>query len=177
MLRTNLAAFGHRMLMDFVVPGRRRARPRAGARGGDARRMRDGSQREIAVLRDIYDEHAGLQDRFRACGIVTPELAAKLGLAGLAGRASGRRATCAAIFAVAPYDALAVRKVTRTEGDVAARVAVRFDEALESLRLIRVIVDAMPDGRHRACRCRSSPPSSSGLGYVEGWRGPVLRRA
>ena len=45
---------------------------------------------EIGTLRDIYDEHDGLQDRFRSCGIVTPALAAKLGLTGLAGRASGQ---------------------------------------------------------------------------------------
>ena len=43
------------------------------------------------MLRDIYDEHAGLQDRFRSCGQVTPELAARLGLTGFAGRASGLR--------------------------------------------------------------------------------------
>ena len=34
----------------------------------------------------------------------------------------------------------------QSDGDVAARVAIRFDEAQESLRLIRVIVDSMPDG-------------------------------
>ena len=41
--------------------------------------MRDECTRlasEIAILRDIYDEHTGLQDRVRACGIVTPALAA-----------------------------------------------------------------------------------------------------
>ena len=80
------------------------------------------------MLRDIYDEHAGLQDRFRDCGIVTPELAAKLGLTGLAGRASGQARDLRCDFPAAPYDALGVRKATQSDGDVAARVAVRFDE-------------------------------------------------
>ena len=62
---------------------------------------------------------------------------------------------------------------TRNEGDVAARVAVRFDEALESIRLIRVIVDAIPDGPFRVT-LPDPPPYKVGVGYVEGWRGPVF---
>ena len=65
-------------------------------------------------------------------------------------------------FPVAPYDVLDVRVASRSDGDVAARVAVRFDEALESLRLIRVIVDSMPEGRRaRASIAGAAGPSSS----------------
>jgi Ni,Fe-hydrogenase III large subunit len=128
---------------------------------------------EIRTLRDIYDDHAGLQDRFRTCGIVAPALAARLGLCGMAGRASGQARDLRADFPVAPYDTLAVQKVTRTDGDVAARVAVRFDELLESLRLVRTIVDAMPDGEIVA-PLPTIADFRLGLGYVEGWRGPVL---
>jgi Ni,Fe-hydrogenase III large subunit len=49
-------------------------------------------EREVRELRQVYDEHAGLQDRFMTTGRVTPELAAQLGLTGLAGRASGQAA-------------------------------------------------------------------------------------
>jgi len=171
-LRTNLAAFGHRMMMDFVVPGG----VAADLAPEHAAAIRDEGTKllpEIAVLRDIYDEHAGLQDRVRACGIVTPELAAKLGLPGLAGRASGVARDLRCDFPVAPYDVLEARIVTSKDGDVAARVGVRFDEALESLRLIRVIVDSMPDGPVRSA-VADPPPFKLGLGYVEGWRGPVF---
>jgi hypothetical protein len=34
-------------------------------------------EREVRRLRHIYDEHAGLQDRFMTTGRVTPELAAR----------------------------------------------------------------------------------------------------
>ena len=87
-LRTNASAFGHRMMMDYVVPGgvaTELAAAHAAAMRDECPRL----AREIVVLHDIYDEHAGLQDRVRACGVVTPVLAAKLGLPGLAGRASG----------------------------------------------------------------------------------------
>ena len=129
--------------------------------------------REIRVLRDIYDDHAGLQDRFLTCGRVTPALATRLGLVGMAARASGATRDARCDFPIAPYDALAVRAMTRTEGDVAARVAVRFDELLESLRLVRTLVDTMPEGEIRA-EMPVPPPHKTGLGYVEGWRGPVL---
>jgi Ni,Fe-hydrogenase III large subunit len=124
-------------------------------------------------LRDIYDEHEGLQDRFRTCGIVTPQLAAKLGLTGLAGRASGQARDLRCDFPGAPYEALAVRMVSIDGGDVAARVAVRFDELLESLRLVRAIADALPDGAIDV-PLPEPPAFRKGLGYVEGWRGPVL---
>ena len=171
-LRTNHAAFGHRMMMDFAVPG-----GVAGDLSSDAAiAMREECarlEREIAVLRDIYDEHSGLQDRVRNCGIVTPALAAKLGLPGLAGRASGQARDLRRDLPLAPYADLAVRVASRTEGDVAARVAVRFDEVLESLRLVRVIVDAMPEGEVRATLAEPQA-FRLGLGYIEGWRGPVF---
>jgi len=131
------------------------------------------ASRAIRIIRDIYDEHAGLQDRFRSCGFVSPALAAKLGLTGLAGRASGQARDLRCDFPVAPYDSLAVRKVGSVVGDVAARVAVRFDEALESLRLIANIVKAIPGGEI-SVPLPEIPENKLGLGYVEGWRGPVM---
>jgi Ni,Fe-hydrogenase III large subunit/Ni,Fe-hydrogenase III component G len=171
-LRTNHAAFGHRFMMDFVVPGG--VARDVGAQAIAA--MRDECHRldrEIRVLRDIYDDHDGLQDRFRTCGRVAPELAARLGLVGLAGRASGQARDARCEFALPPFDTLDVRIVTRVEGDVAARVAVRFDETLESLRLVRTLVDTLPAG-DVAVELPAAPEHRLGVGYVEGWRGPVL---
>jgi len=171
-LRTNLIAFGHRLAMDFIVPGgvAHDIAPASTAAILDECAM---LEREIAILKDIYDEHDGLQDRFRTCGIVMPALAAKLGLTGLAGRASGQARDLRCDFPSTPYDVLAVRMTSSEAGDVAARVAVRFDEARESLRLIRAIIDALPDGG-TAAPVGEPPAFRKGLGYVEGWRGPVL---
>jgi Ni,Fe-hydrogenase III large subunit len=55
---------------------------------------------------------------------------------------------------------------------VAARVAVRFDEIVESLRLLREIAVGMPSGETRV---EVAPVAgASGLGVVEGWRGEIL---
>ncbi|VAY88575.1 Formate hydrogenlyase subunit 5 (fragment) [mine drainage metagenome] len=62
---------------------------------------------------------------------------------------------------------------TRTQGDVAARVAVRFDEVFESLRLIRHFIEYLPSG---PSLWNDTPPlrAGVGVGWVEGWRGEVF---
>jgi len=128
-------------------------------------------------LRDIYDDHTGLQDRFRGCGRVSPELATQLGLLGLAARASGIARDVRCDFPYAPYDALGVKIAVDEGGDVAARVAVRFDEALESTRLIMAITAALLDPQASgdvAVAVHDVPADRFAIGYVEGWRGPVL---
>ena len=108
-------------------------------------------------LRVIYEEHDGLRDRFSGAGTVTPELAARLGLTGLAGRASGQAFDLRSDMPCAPYTELPLVKCSRREGDVAARVAVRFDEVQESCRLIEEILTRLPPGPHLApSTCRRS---------------------
>ena len=83
----------------------------------------------------------------------------------------------AAVLAVDDADGaeatLGVRRATRADGDVAARVAVRFDETAESLRLVGAILAAMPDGEI-ASALPEAPPSRLAIGCAEGWRGPVF---
>ena len=112
--------------------------------------------REVLTLRAIYDEHEGVRDRFVGAGTVTPELAARLGLTGLAGRASGQAFDLRCDLPCEPYAELAPEKIVATEGDVAARVAVRFDELQESCRLIQQILEALPEGPYRTPVRRAS---------------------
>ena len=144
MLRTNAGAFGHRLAMDYVVPGG----VATDLAAEHAAAMRDECtllEREIAVLRDIYDEHDGLQDRFRACGIVTPALAAKLGLTGLAGRASGiaRDLRC-------DFPARALRRARRAHRD--ARATATSPRASPCASTKRGIAASHPRDRRRAAR-------------------------
>ncbi len=170
--RTHGALFGHRLLMDRVVPGGVAVDPSPAALT-DVRRQCREFRDEVTRLRSIYDEHAGLQDRFLTAGIVTPELASRLGLTGMAARASGSPRDARVDLPSPPYDRLGVRAAMEVRGDVAARVAVRFDEIAESLRLIEAIVDAMPGG---AVVAPLPPPGEDvfAVGLVEGWRGEVF---
>jgi len=171
-LRGSAEIFGHRLMMDCITPG--------GVTGDldvtHASRMQrhcDLLEHEVGVLRSIYDEHAGLQDRFIGAGAVKPALAARLGLTGLAGRASDQANDLRCDYPWQPYGRLGAKMVTKRNGDVAARVAVRFDEIDESLRLLRAICADLPTGD--VCAEVPLPTAAArGAGWVEGWRGQVF---
>jgi Ni,Fe-hydrogenase III large subunit len=170
--RASREIFGHRFMMDGVVPGGAAADVAPAMLG----RMRADGERlakEVTSLRAILDGHAGLQDRFLSAGRLRPELAARLGVTGLAARASGHAIDLRCDHAWAPYESLEVRMATHRNGDVAARVSVRFDELLESLRLADEICDKLPRGEHRAA-VTVPAGEAFGAGWVEGWRGEVF---
>ncbi len=172
LLRASHEALGERYLMDVIVPGG----TRLDLTTLDAERVSTcvrGIAREVLELRTIYDEHEGVRDRFNDAGTVDAELAARLGLIGLAGRASGQAFDLRSDLPCTPYPELAPAKVGCSGGDVAARVAVRFDELQESCRLVQRIVSALPGGPHFAA-VRAPADGTIGAGLIEGWRGPVF---
>lgn len=171
-LRACEQAFGQRYLLDYIVPGGTVSDLTAPGSAALERAL-DTLEPEVRELRRIYDEHGGVRDRFVGTGRVAPELAARLGLTGLAGRASDQRLDLRAELPCEPYDRLPVQPVFRSEGDVAARVAVRFEEFAESCRLVRLMLQRLPSGPSRQ-DVPAAPSGRFGIGLVEGWRGPVL---
>jgi len=172
LLRALQASTGQRYLLDAVVPGGTNVDVPARAAAALAETVRAVCA-EAVELRGIYDEHAGVRDRFIGTGRLAPELAARLGVLGLAGRASGQPLDARVDFPCAPYAEIAPAKVVRTEGDVAARVSVRFDELAESGRLLERILTELPSGAHVAVPVEPAA-GAFGAGLIEGWRGPVL---
>jgi Ni,Fe-hydrogenase III large subunit len=171
-LRATQAALRSRYLFDFVIPGGVAADvPNEGVAELAACARAVG--REANIVRDIFDEHPGVRDRFVGTGVVIPELATQLGIVGLAARASGQGADLRADLPCEPYGRLAVRTAVRREGDVAARVAVRFDELIESIRLVDAMYAALPPGSVRT-EIALPAPGATAVGAIEGWRGPVL---
>ena len=171
-LRLTAKQFGHRYLFDCIVPGGV-AVDISDSGKAEFVAEADRVEGEVRELKAIYDEHSTLQDRFANTGICNPELAARLGLTGLAGRASAQAWDARAQFPQTPYDQFSVNIATNRRGDVLARAEVRFAEVVESLRLIRDILNRLPAGKihapvnpvHAVCE---------GLGWVEGWRGEVV---
>jgi Ni,Fe-hydrogenase III large subunit/Ni,Fe-hydrogenase III component G len=174
-VRLNALLFGHRFMMDRIVPG-------GVVLDLDPSALRQIVEqcetigREVRAIRAIYDEHPGLQDRFLTTGTISADLARELSLTGIAARATGiildGRCHRQGYTPPAPYSTLGVRPATDERGDVAARVAVRFNEVFESLRLMKEMAVAMPEGDIRA---ELAPvPGAGGLGIVEGWRGEVV---
>ncbi len=171
LLRASQEALGERYLMNAVVPGGTRTDlTRTGLLV--LRSCLQEIAHEARTLRAIYDEHEGVRDRFNGAGAVAAELAARLGLTGLAGRASAQAFDLRSDLPCEPYAQLHVTKIVRSDGDVAARVAVRFDELQESCRLIQHILGALPAGPH-VTPVRVPADGAVGAGLIEGWRGPV----
>lgn len=171
-MRMSARLFGHRYLFDMILPGG--VATDIDARGkAELDALCERIAGEVQTLRHIYDEHTGLQDRFANTGIVAPDMAARLGPTGLAGRASSQAWDARVQFPCAPYDRLDVNMALQKSGDVLARAEVRFTEVFESLRLIRQLLEQLPTGALRAS-CTQAAGVCEGLGWVEGWRGPVI---
>jgi Ni,Fe-hydrogenase III large subunit len=171
-LRVAQSCFGHRLMMDAVVPG------------GVARDLGPSCLTEVAALLEeirqlfprlveLYDNTASLQDRTATTGVLRGELARQFGAGGYVGRASGRAFDARKIPGYPPYDRLNFEIPVFEAGDVNARVWVRIREIEQSLGLIDQILRRLPAG---AVRVAINPPDEvrEGLGMAEAFRGDVL---
>jgi Ni,Fe-hydrogenase III large subunit len=169
-LRAAHAAFGHRLMMDAIVPG-----------GVAADLAADGAQAirdHVMALRpalkrlvELYDNTASLLDRTVKTGVVARELAALWGAGGFVGRASGRDFDARREHAYPPYHRLSFEVPVREQGDVDARVRVRVGEIEQSMALVLQLLDGLPEG---PVRVELAPRAGEGFALVEGFRGDVF---
>ncbi|MGB8039263.1 MAG: NADH-quinone oxidoreductase subunit C, partial [Pseudolabrys sp.] len=120
-LRVAQACFGHRLMMDAIVPGGV-ARDIAPEGIEQVKTLLAEVRRIFPRLIELYDNTASLQDRTVTTGIVTSELAQQFGAGGYVGRASGRAFDARRVLAYAPYDSLSFEVPVLEAGDVNARV-------------------------------------------------------
>jgi Ni,Fe-hydrogenase III large subunit len=169
-LRAAARAFGHRLMMDCVVPGGVTVDLAADGIAA-VRAAIEEIQRRFPPLVDLYDNTASLQDRTVSTGRLAPELARQFGAGGFIGRASGRNFDVRRTLTYAPYGALEFAVPLLQEGDVNARVWIRIREIEASLGLIRQILDRLPGG---PVRVEVPRRAGEGMALVEGFRGDVL---
>jgi Ni,Fe-hydrogenase III large subunit len=166
------AAFGHRLMMDRIVPGgvAHDMTPDGMRALGD---MLDGLPVPFAEIVRIYDDTPSLQDRTCTTGIVAGELVARWAAGGHVGRASGRSFDARRDLPYPPYDKATFAVPVFTEGDVNARVWVRIREVEASMRLVRDWLAALPHGPLQAPVPVASTPRE-GVALVEAFRGDLL---
>ena len=169
-LRAADAAFGHRLMMDRVVPGGVTVDLDAAGISVIWEALHEICQR-FPRLVELYDKTASLQDRTVGSGIVTAELARHFSAGGYVGRASGRDFDARKVPGYAPYEQLDFNVPVFTAGDVDARVWVRIREVEQSLSLIEQILTRLPNG---PIRTLIAAGSGEGLGFAEGFRGDIL---
>ncbi len=165
-------AFGHRLMMDRIVPG------------GIAQDIAaDGAAVILAALDDVaprfedvvmhYDATPSLQDRTCNTGHAAPSLVRQWAAGGYVGRASGRAFDARCDLAYAPYDRTPFDVPLYTEGDVDARVRVRIKEIRASMRMVRDWLSAPPVGPVFAPLPQVTGPRE-GMAITEAFRGDVL---
>ncbi len=169
-LKANEACFGHRLMMDKVVPGGTVADlTREGA--SILRNLVGELRKPFDSLVDAYDDLPSLQDRTVGTGIVHGSLAHRFGAGGFVGRASSQAGDARKDPGYPPYDELDFEVPVLASGDVNARVWVRVEEVRQSLRLIEQILQNMPGGP--LSRPIPTRPGE-GMALVEGFRGEIL---
>jgi Ni,Fe-hydrogenase III large subunit len=170
MLRAAGVAFGHRLMMDRIVPG-------GVAVDLDAQNMAaivglvSEVREKFAALTKLYDQAASLQDRTVNTGFLKPELARQFGAGGFVGRASGRAFDARKHPGYEPYDALTFAVPVRQDGDVNARAWIRALEITQSLSLVEQILHGLPAGDTMT---PVPPMSGEALTLTEAFRGDVL---
>ncbi len=171
-LRACADCFGHRLMMDRIVPGGvAMDLDPAGLRAlrgllGDVRAT-------IAALTVLYDGTASLQDRTVTTGTLQPDLARRFAPGGFVGRASGRDFDARRDLSYAPYDILTFAVPVLSEGDVNARIWIRLKEIDQSLLLLDQLLATLPDGEIRTPVSVVSAPVE-GVAVAEAFRGDVL---
>jgi len=169
-LRAAATAFGHRLMMDRVLPGG--VADDLTLLGPDAiERALAAIEAELPDIRRTYEDYASLVDRVVGTGAVSAQLVARFGAGGHVGRAASRGFDARRSPGYPPYDALDFAVPLYAEGDVDARVRVRLDELAESIRLVRAILLDLP---HGPTVVPLPAAAGEGCGMAESFRGDLF---
>jgi Ni,Fe-hydrogenase III large subunit/NADH:ubiquinone oxidoreductase subunit C len=170
--RQNSVVFGHRLLMDVVVPG-------GVKRDLDAEQI-DLLNKAIVQLRGelreflpLLYEYPSLQDRLRTTGVLSLKMARNLGVLGFLARGSGECWDLRRDAPYAPYEDMVITVPHCLEGDASGRLRIRGDEILVSLDLLEEMLKKLPPGEV-AMEFPAVQRECSGIGLIEGWRGEIL---
>jgi Ni,Fe-hydrogenase III large subunit len=167
LLRANAFAFGHRLMMDRVLPGgvAQDLTPDGIATLLDALAT---VSAELPVLLGYYEEHASLQDRVLGTGIMSARVIQDFAPGGVVGRAAGRAFDARLLSRELPPGEL----ITQAGADVDARWRQRYAEARQSIALLQAWLPALPEGE--ALTTPMPHAGGEGVALVEGFRGECL---
>lgn len=173
-LRTAESCFGHRLMMDRIVPGGV-ACDLAAEGVAEIERLITEVRARFPELVALYDDAPSLQERTVATGYLRPDLADRFACGGFVGRGSGRAVDVRKAPGYPPYDQLTFEVPVLEEGDVNARVWIRIREVEQSLAIVDQILKRLPTGPcAEPVRRSNAPAPAEGMALVEGFRGDIL---
>jgi Ni,Fe-hydrogenase III large subunit len=136
----------------------------------------DRAYRETLEAARLLWDTASVQSRFEETGRVTTDVAAQLGLVGVAGRASGLKRDIRTTHPTGYYRFAHVPMSVVSSGDVFARAFVRYQEVRRSAELVLRELPILPTGSTRV-EMKPLAPEHVTVSLVEGWRGEICHVA
>ncbi len=131
-------------------------------------------EKESIAVRNAVIGDSTLHARTKGVGVLTNEWAKKICTVGPPARASAVPIDARLDHPYAAYDELPPKIATQEAGDTWARVLVRISELVESIRLVREGLAALPEGPICAEIKEAIPPGRVGVSVVEAPRGEAV---
>ncbi|HVO12682.1 MAG TPA: NADH-quinone oxidoreductase subunit C [Vicinamibacteria bacterium] len=131
-------------------------------------------EKESLAVREAILGDTTLIARTRDVGPLPPETARALGVVGPPARASGLRIDARLDHPYAAYDEIVPHLCLQEGGDTWSRVLVRVEELLDSVRLVREALAALPDGTVLADVGEDVPADRMAISVVEAPRGEAV---
>jgi NADH-quinone oxidoreductase subunit D len=145
----------------------------------------DQCRETIALIESRLNEYDAMLDdnpfftmRTKGVGVITPGLAQEVGVSGPLLRGSGVNFDLRRAHPYSSYEDFEFRVPVETAGDCHARYLVRMVEFRESIRIIRQVLDALPEGPISSrpgvkSLAQVKVPKGEAYARVEGPRGEV----
>jgi NADH-quinone oxidoreductase subunit D len=130
-------------------------------------------EQEVERFLNLVLHERSLRARTQGVGHLSPQQIRRFCAVGPVARASGVDVDLRRDAPYAAYDRVHLNVVTRDEGDVWARTLVRIRETIESLRLCRQLLVALPEGPTAVRAPRRVPPGEV-VSRVEAPRGELI---
>jgi len=174
LLSLNELLTGSRLLRGLAAIGGVRRDPEHSPAASHAlREMLVRGRQSFENLVDLAMSSSSVIDRLETTGRLSQIDAYRLGITGIAGRASGLDRDFRRDHPHCAYPYLRFRVPTRTGGDVLARMNIRIDEVRESFAILEQL-QHQHLGEPTLTTVVAVPAHQYALGYVEGWRGEVV---
>ena len=130
-------------------------------------------EERVSHYQDVVTHDEMFLQRTRGIGVMTRSQAEVMGAVGPTARASNVPRDLRTIAPYSAYSQFPVQMILDTRGDLEARFEVRLKELLESIRLIREILNAMPEGE-LTIRMPRRIPAGEAVVRLEAPRGEVF---
>jgi Ni,Fe-hydrogenase III large subunit len=129
---------------------------------------------DLAIIDDCFLSAETVRQRLRGVGVLSPEQAQRLGLVGMAARASNSPIDARQQLTGGAYSVVPIELTLLEEGDCWARTRIRSAELQTSLGWIERALHAVGTGEPPRPELGPLLPRHIAVAVIEGWRGEVV---